>query len=75
MALGEVEVQGGVGRRGGTGRTKEGSNDIIFVLIGVRGRGGGTPLRLDWMWPPWDSVLSSTSVCFNLPDRINMNSI
>ena len=38
-------------------KDKRGRSASICVLIGVRGRGGGTPLRLDWMWPPWDSVL------------------
>ena len=36
-------------------------DDVFGSAIGVRGRGGGTPLRLDWMWPPWDSVLKTES--------------
>ena len=38
-------------------KDKRGRSASICVLIGVRGRGGGTPLRLDWMWPLWDPVL------------------
>ena len=38
-------------------KDKRGRSASICVLIGVRGVEGGTPIRLDWMWPPWDPVL------------------
>ena len=62
MALGKVKVQGGWGRRGGTGRTK-GQECMHFVstLVSTAWR-MGFRLRVEGWWPPRDSVLKRSPV-------------
>eukprot|EP01043_Picozoa_sp_COSAG02_P054180 COSAG02_NODE_6092_length_3806_cov_3.545724_5_plen_88_part_00 len=42
---------------GHEGQKRVAMTSFLSTLVSV-GVEGGTPLRLGWVWPPWDSVLN-----------------
>ena len=67
--------EGGWGRRGGTRRTK-GQECMHFVstLVSTAWR-MGLLIRVDWLWPPRDSVLKTESRGEFLPARYSCTSL